>query len=133
MISIPRFWRNQKSRYNLTGSKCTNCGETYFPVRPTCPRCRRASKLEEVHLSGTGVIETFTVIHTPAPGFEFQTPYIMAVVKLDGGPMLTTQIVDVEPEDVKIGMRVEKVFRKIQEDGEGGLIYYGFKFRPRRS
>ena len=43
---------------------------------------------------------------------------------------LTTQIVDCEIDDVKIGMMLKSVFRKIQEDGEAGLIHYGYKFKP---
>ena len=130
MGSIPRFWRNMNSRYNLIGKRCTRCGEIYFPPRNFCTRCRRRGELEEVQLSGRGEVVSYTVIRTPPEGFERQAPYVMALVRLDEGVMLTTQIVDVSPEEVEIGMRVESVFRKIQEDGEAGLIYYGFKFKP---
>lgn len=129
-MSIPRFWRNIKSRYNLIGTKCLNCGSTYFPPRNFCPRCRRRSRLEEVKLKGMGEILTYTVIHSAPEGFDAQAPYIMAIVKLAEGPCLTTQIVDCEPDEVKIGMKVKSVFRKIQEDGDAGLIHYGFKFKP---
>jgi hypothetical protein len=54
----------------------------------------------------------------------------MAIVKLDEGPCFTTQIVDCDLDEIHIGIRVKKVFRKIQEDGEAGLIHYGFKFKP---
>ncbi len=128
--NIPRFWRNLKSRYNLVGTKCTNCEEIHFPPRHFCPKCRRLSKLEEFKLEGRGKIETYTVIHTAMDGFEGQIPYVLAIVKMPEGPRLTTQIVDCEIEDVKIGMKVKNVFRKIQEDGEAGLIHYGFKFKP---
>ena len=130
-MSIPRFWRSIKSRYNLIATKCLSCGGTYFPPRAICPKCRRRSRLEEVKLGGNGEIVSYTVIHSPPEGFDHKGPYIMAVVKLDEGPCLTTQIVDCEPEDLKIGMKVKKVFRRIREDGEAGLIHYGFKFKPR--
>ena len=130
MNSIPRFWRNMKSRYNLIGRRCRRCGRVYFPPRNLCPNCRRRSELEDFKLNGRGEVVSYTVIHTPPEGFDRQAPYIMALVKLEEGPMVTAQIVDVSLEEVKIGMRVESVFRKIQEDGEAGLIYYGFKFRP---
>ena len=130
MNSIPRFWRNLKSRYNLIGRRCRRCGRVYFPPRNLCPNCRRRSELEDFKLNGRGEVVSYTVIHTPPEGFDRQAPYIMALVKLEEGPMVTAQIVDVSLEEVKIGMRVESVFRKIQEDGEAGLIYYGFKFRP---
>jgi hypothetical protein len=129
-MSIPRFWRSVQSRYNLIGIKCLNCGEVYFPPRNLCPKCRRLSKLEKIKLNGRGEILTYTIIHTAPEGFERQTPYIMAIVKLDDGPKLTTQIVDCELDEVEIGMRVKSVFRRIREDGEAGLIYYGYKFKP---
>lgn len=127
---ISRFWRNLKNRYNLIGTKCLNCEEVYFPPRHFCPKCRRLSKLERFKLEGRGEIVTYTVVHASMQGFEGQVPYVLAIVKLSDGPMLTTQIVDCEIEDVGIGMKVKSVFRKIQEDGEAGLIHYGYKFRP---
>jgi hypothetical protein len=130
MSGIPRFWRNIQSRYNLMGVRCENCESIYFPPRVFCPECRRLSKLEPVKLKGEGEVVTYTVIHTGPEGFDKQTPYVMAVIRLDDGPQLTAQIVDCKPEEVEIGTRVKSVFRKIQEDGEAGLIHYGFKFIP---
>jgi hypothetical protein len=57
------------------------------------------------------------------------TPYVLAIVKLDEGPQITTQIV-MDPAKVKIGMKVKSVFRKIATDGESGIIHYGTKFVP---
>jgi uncharacterized OB-fold protein len=80
-------------------------------------------------LSGMGVVHAFTQIYEPADGFENQVPYIMAIIQLDEGPRITAQIVDCSIEDVKIGSRVEMVFRRLGEDGKAGIIYYGYKFR----
>jgi uncharacterized OB-fold protein len=132
-MGAPRFWRNTKSRYNLYGVRCGTCEESYFPPRKICPSCRRASKLKGVKLDATGEIVTYTIIHSAPEGFEKQTPYIMAIVKLSEGPMLTTQIVDCENDEVEIGMSVKGVFRKISESGRDGPIYYGFKFMPKKS
>ncbi len=132
-MSTPRFWRNLQSRYNLMGTKCVTCDGIYFPPRSFCPNCRRQSKLEKVKLAGRGEVMTYTVIHTASQGFEKQVPYIMAVIKSEEGPSFTSQIVNCRPEDMRIGMKVEKVFRKIQEDGDAGLIHYGFKFQPTKT
>ncbi len=129
-MGAPRFWRKTHSRYNLYGVKCTKCEECFFPPRRICPNCRRASRLESVKLDTRGEVVTYTIIHSAPEGFEKHTPYVMAIVKLKDGPMLTTQIVDCEIEDVRIGMPVKVVFRKIGESGRDGPIYYGFKFRP---
>ena len=128
-VSVARFWRKQVHRYNLIGTYCKECGEYYYPPRNMCPTCRRDGKLESHKFSGNGEIVTYTIIHTAAEGFEHQTPYVLAIVKLDEGPRLTSQIV-VEPGEIKIGMRVKPVFRKLGESGNRGMIYYGTKFIP---
>ncbi len=128
-MNIPRFWRSIQSRYNLIATKCTKCNEIYFPPRGFCTICRRQGTLEEIKLSGRGEVMTYTVIHSAPEGFEKQVPYIMAIVKLEEGPMVTTQLVDCDPGEVEISMPVVSVFRKIKDTGDGGLIHYGYKFK----
>ena len=72
---------------------------------------------------------TFTVIRTASEQFEQMTPYVLAIIELDEGPRLTGQVV-CSPEEVRIGMRVRPVFRRIGADGESGVIYYGTKYAP---
>jgi uncharacterized OB-fold protein len=74
-----------------------------------------------------GVIESFTIVHSPPQEFEGQSPYIIALLALDNGRKVVSQIV--ECRNVDIGMKVEPCLRKIYEDGEDGLISYGAKFR----
>ncbi len=109
--------------------ECKTCGELYFPSRSLCLKCRRQGKLEVRRFSGKGTVYSYTVIHAPPQGFELHKPYIMAIVELDEGPRLTAQIVDCKNEEIKIGSRVESVFRRISEDREGGIIQYGYKFK----
>lgn len=130
--AVPRFWREIPQRYNLIGNQCGICNKVYFPPRETCPYCRRKSmgRMKDLKLSGKGKVETYTIIHEAPENFEGQAPYAMAIIKLDEGPKLTAQIVDCKLEDVKIGMAVKSTFRRIQEDGDIGAIYYGYKFKP---
>jgi uncharacterized OB-fold protein len=132
---VARFWREIPQRYNLIGNKCGICDKTFFPPKEACPNCRRKSigKMKEFKFSGIGEVITFTIIHTAPEIFQKQIPYIIAIVKLNEGPNITTQIVDCKIDDVAIGMKVESTFRKIQEDGYTGAIYYGYKFRPYKS
>lgn len=65
----------------------------------------------------------------PPAGFEEQAPYVLALVQLDEGPLVTAQLTDLA-EPVIIGMRVEMVTRKLRTEGESGMIVYGYKFRP---
>ena len=57
-------------------------------------------------------------------------PTLVALIELDDGVQILSQVVDVEPEAVKVGMKVEYAFRKVTEDGQAGLLQYGYKFRP---
>ncbi|KAA0000215.1 MAG: Zn-ribbon domain-containing OB-fold protein [Thermoplasmata archaeon] len=134
-MGVPRYWREIPSRYNLIGKKCGVCGKIYFPPRSICPTCRRksAGKMEDYKLDGKGTVESFTIIRVPPPEFEGKSPYAIALIKMDEGCYLTGQIVDCNLDDIHIGMRVEACFRRIQEDGKRGAIYYGYKFRSLKS
>jgi len=79
--------------------------------------------------SGKGEVLSFTTITDPPAGFEEQSPYSLALIKLDEGPCLTAQLTDLDG-PVAIGMRVEMVTRKLRNQGPNGVIVYGYKFRP---
>ncbi|EQB69268.1 MAG: Zn-ribbon domain-containing OB-fold protein [Candidatus Thermoplasmatota archaeon] len=130
MGELSRMWRESPNRYRLLGKKCGNCGRIYFPSRDICPVCHRDSigKMVDHELSGDGEIFSFTIVHEAPPAFSRQKPYVLALIKLDEGPMVTGQLVDVGNAEIKEGKRVRKVFRKIAEDGKSGIIYYGYKF-----
>ena len=132
MKETVRTWRHIPQRYNLIGSKCLHCGGVFFPKRIICPECRRKGKLEDIKFRGEGKIYTYSVVNTPTAEFKNIAPYIVAIVELEEGAKITTQIVDCKPEDVKIGDEVEMVFRKIREEGDEGVISYGYKFSLKR-
>lgn len=127
--SIPLTWRRIPERYRIVGVRCDTCKSAYFPKRSVCPRCRRKGRLSEVQFSGKGKVYSFTEVASPPNGFEDQVPYILAVIELDEGARLTGQIVDAAKDDIRVGSRVERVFRIIQSDDPEGLVHYGFKFK----
>ncbi len=129
-MNVPRFWRKIKNRYNLVGTRCNNCDETFFPPRNICPSCRRKGEIIEHRLNGEGEIVTYTIIRSAAEGHEKETPYILGVVEMEEDTRLTSQIVDCEINDIEIGMKVEPVFRKLGEQSNDGLLHYGVKFSP---
>lgn len=129
MKDIVRAWRHIPQRYSLIGSECSHCGSIFFPKRVICPECRRKGKLDDIQLKGNGKIFTYSVIHTPTDEFKTIAPYVVAIVELEEGAKITSQIVDCKPEDVNIGDEVEMVFRRIKEEGDDGVISYGYKFK----
>ncbi|AXV40230.1 Zn-ribbon domain-containing OB-fold protein [Methanobacterium sp. BAmetb5] len=129
MKDIVRGWRHISQRYNLIGSKCLQCGEAFFPMRVICPECRRKGQLEPIKFSGNGKIMSYSVIHTPTDEFKNISPYAVAIIELEEGAKITSQIVDCNPDNIEIGQEVELVFRKIREEGDEGVISYGYKFK----
>lgn len=127
-MSVPRYWRNQIPRYRLLGTECIKCGAKYFPSRPIC-NCGSAD-FKPYNLAERGEVITWTVITNPPIGFEKYAPYIVALIELKDGIRILSQIVDVSPKDVSTGLKVEAVFRRVKEDGNDGIIQYGYKFRP---
>lgn len=125
--SVPLYWRLQKSRYTLTGTKCNTCSSTFFPPKSFCPNCRRKGKIEEFQFSGKGKILSYTIIRIPPEGFQRYTPYAVAIIELEEGTTISGQVIG-DPSKVEIGQAVGPVFRKMHEDNDDGLIQYGLKF-----
>lgn len=129
-MEIPRHWRIRQQRYGLVGEVCPHCDAKLFPPRDICPECGEEAR-QPYQFSGRGEVFSYTTIYEPPAGFEEYTPYTVALVKLEEGPMVTAQLTDLGDKPVEIGMPVEMVTRKIRSDGdERGMIVYGYKFRP---
>lgn len=128
-MEVARFWRTTGQRYQLVGEVCPNCGNKIFPPRDVCPACDKEAKTPFA-FSGKGEVYSFSTIHAAPEGFEKYVPYTVALVRLKEGPLVTAQLTDVDADKVEIGMPVEMVTRVLREDGERGMIVYGYKFRP---
>lgn len=126
---IARHWRLKKQRYSLVGEICNN-GHKVFPPRDVCPDCHGEAKIP-YQLSGKGTVYSSTIIYEAPAGFESQVPNQVALIKLDDGPMLTAMLTDLDDPTIPIdiGTPVEMTTRKLSEDGDKGLINYGYKFR----
>jgi uncharacterized OB-fold protein len=124
-----RYWREIPQRYRMEAKKCKKCGKIYFPPRVICSGCK-SHDFELLKLKDEGKLLTYTVIRVAPSQFVDQTPYAMGIVKLDDGVNLLAQIVDCEPEQLQIGMKLKLEFRKIQQDGEAGILCYGYKCVP---
>ncbi len=126
---VAHDWRLRGQRYRLEGEVCDHCSAVIFPPRDICPECSKPAKRPHT-LSGRGEVYSFSTVYNAPEGFEDYTPYTVALIKLEEGPMLTAQLTDVPPDEVQIGMPVEMVTRKLRAQNDEGVIIYGYKFRP---
>lgn len=123
--SLTMMWRESKQNLALYGVRCTKCEAVFFPSRRVCPRCETKDAFGPHKLGRRGKLVTFSKDRLyPGP----ESPTVMAVVDLEGGGRLFTQMTDCDPEGVRIGMEVELTFRKFHESK--GYAHYFWKARP---
>jgi uncharacterized OB-fold protein len=105
-----RGWWEALQRHELSVQHCRDCGTVRLPPRAVCPECMSSSVAWE-RASGRAAVYSFTVTHqNQAPGFREELPYVLAIVELEEGPRIMTNLVECAPDDVRIGMPVEVVF-----------------------
>jgi uncharacterized OB-fold protein len=129
-MSSARIWREIAQRYRLEGSKCAKCGTATFPPRSSCPKCG-SNEMELYPLPRSGKIVTYSLIHSAPDGFETNVPYPVALIELDDGTKITSQLTDCDGSQITVGMPVEMAVRRIREESPSGIIVYGYKFRPK--
>ncbi len=125
MANSQRYTREIPHRYRLEAQKFTS-GFVSLPHR-YCDPISGKKEYEKITLSGTGKILSYTIIHVSSDQFKLLTPYAVAIIETDEGARVTAMITDTKFDDLKIGARVEFVFRKIMEEGPSGIINYGYK------
>jgi len=110
---------------------CDACGLVVFYPRSLCPDCH-STDLTWTPLSGRGTVYSFSVIRAGVSRkWREHLPYVVAYVELDEGPRMLTNVVDVDPEAVEIGMAVTAVFDPAGgEPREDGLAPAIVRFRP---
>jgi uncharacterized OB-fold protein len=129
MPNPAKSWREIPQRYRLEAGKCTNCGYVAFPPRLICPQCKNR-EFAPAKLADAGKLLTYTIIRVAPGSFEDQAPYAVGIAELDDSVRLTAQVVDCDFAKLKVGMRVRLEFRRVNEEGASGVIYYGYKFVP---
>jgi uncharacterized protein len=121
-VSRP-FWEAAK-RHELVMPRCTICDHLFFYPRSECPRCL-SNHLEWMQVSGRGRLHTYTVVYQPAnAAFRDDTPYIYAVVQLDEGPRMVSNVVECDLDAVSVDMPLEVLFDNVTP--EWTLV----KFKP---
>ena len=124
-----RAWRAYPQRYRYEAAVCDQCGKWHFTPRLVCDACR-SRKFTIRTMQRTGAVLTYTtILVAPAP-FADQAPYVVAVVEMDDGPRITTQVVDCSEVQLQVGLKVKLEFRRVTSDGDAGPINYGYKAVP---
>jgi uncharacterized protein len=90
---------------------------------------RDTKKLNQ-NLSLKGKLLVWTKIFTAPLGFEYQAPYFAGIVELENGEKVPTQIIDCTDEELRIGLKVVSVIRRLRKPQAADIIEYGIKFKP---
>lgn len=119
-VTSQEFW-DAANRRQLLIKRCDRCGRAHFYPRPFCPHCwSQAVRWEPA--SGQAIVYTFSIVRrNDLPAFRGRVPYVAAVVQLTEGPRMMTNLVGVDPTEVRVGMAVVVDFVPAGEDG-GSLI-----------
>ena len=109
------FWDATRDG-RLLIKRCTACGQFHFYPRPFCPHCW-SEAVEWVEASGRATLYTWSVVHrNDLPPFTDRVPYVAAIVDLDEGPRMMTNVVDCDFDALQVGMQLEAVFHPISDD-----------------
>ena len=101
------FW-DGVARGELLGQRCADCSRLVHPPRPMCPSCHSLRR-ETVRLSGRGKVYSWVIPRHPAPVGFAESP-IVALIELEEGIRLVSNVIEVSPEKVRAGMAVEVCF-----------------------
>ena len=114
-VSASRFLRAIENG-KLLGQKCPVDGRVYFPSRGSCPQ--HAVPFGDdaaVELPDRGTIVTFSIVRVPSENIPLELPYVTVQVLLDGADTVLMHVLDADPESVRMGMRVEAVWKPKEE------------------
>ena len=110
------FWQGTRNG-ELRLQRCEDCKKVYFPPRPFCPACASRS-VRVFKASGRATLHSYVINQRAAPDSGFEAPYAIAVVLLEEGPRMLTNIVDTPqtPEALVLDMPLDVVFERFSDD-----------------
>ncbi len=128
---VPFLRIPEKGDPYLEGQKCKSCNAVILGTRAACPSCGARQSFAPVRLANKGTLHVFSIVHRSFPGIP--TPYVSAVVDLDGGGVVKGNLVNVDPtpEKVKLGMPVEVIYKVAPRKDADGNEYLTYYFQPR--
>ena len=110
------FW-TKIGEHQLWIQRCIDCLNPFFYPRIVCPNCL-SDNIEWFEVSGRGFLYYYMINHRPPPGFEEDAPYAIAIVQLEEGPRMMSNIVGIEntPENLILDMPLKVVFEDVTSD-----------------
>ncbi len=117
------FW-NGLREHKLLIQRCNGCGALRHPPRPMCPKCQSLD-WDTIEASGRGTVYSYVMPHEPRFPF-LDYPYIVVLVELAEGIRVVSNLCDIDPADVTVGMDVEVFYQAFDDD----LVLH--QFRPAR-
>jgi uncharacterized OB-fold protein len=114
-VETQPFWDGCKDGKFLM-RHCNACGRDHYYPRPFCPTCW-SEDVSWKEASGRGTVYTYSVVHVnDLPPFPERVPYVAAIVELDEGPRVMTNIEGLPFEDLRCGLPVVVDFKAISDD-----------------
>jgi uncharacterized OB-fold protein/acyl dehydratase len=108
------WWWEGVDRGELLIQKCSECGTLRHPPRPMCGRCQ-STAWTSIASRGRGTVYSYVVMrHPPIPGYDYPLP--IAVIDLEEGTRIVSNVVGCKPEDVHIGMKVQLSIENVDEE-----------------
>ncbi len=109
-------WWEAAADHRLVVQRCADCQATRLPPAPVCAECR-STESDWREVPGAGSVYTFTIVHRPIAAGQ-DLPFVIAVVALEnsGGLRMISNLVEVNPDDVEVGMALEVVWEDMSED-----------------
>lgn len=109
------FWQGLRRR-EVRIQRCGECQRYVFYPRALCPYCL-SDRLEWVRASGKGRVYSYTVVRRAMhPAFQAEVPYVFAIIELEEGVRLPSNVINCRPEDLRVDMPVKAVYHDVTSE-----------------
>jgi uncharacterized OB-fold protein len=128
--AVPYLEIDASGRPRLKGSRCAACGATMPGLRTACCACGARGGMQAVELGERGRLYSYTIVHRSFPGVK--TPFVAAIVELEGGATLKGTLVDVaaDPAALAFDMPLRVVYRDTGQKTAAGAPFISYFFTP---
>jgi hypothetical protein len=121
---VKKFLNQIGKKQKILGVKCPKCGDVYVPPKMVCFKCFE-KMTEWVEVGNQGIIDGFTIITHSTPVMPLEPPFGYAIIRLDGADTGFVHLIkENNPDKLKVGMRVEAVFKERRQKKITDIEYF---------